>query len=420
VYALVRFRTARALASVSCFLLLVLVGGRASGAWPPLSVVWQRAQSAAPDVVRAKGQVLVARAAGVGARMSSFQNPYMEFYVDGRVSPSSPGDRIGLSGILWLPFEIAGQRSARIVEADALLEWQRLDAVDAQSRAMGAAIAAYGQAVVSTARLTQARIAEKQALAEVDYFTARTAAGDATIVEGALAEAEVARYSQLRVEASLTLQEALERVAILTAEPEISSPPEDVTTDPPALVMADADAQVKAVLDRSALLRSLDSEARYYVEQRGRAEADRSPPFSLILTAARDDLGAARVGGGLAWTFPIIRRNEGEIAHASANEARAKDERIATAGMLVTRVRADVVHYQLSMAAIGSLDRSGLPAASKVEEATLAAFRAGKAELLRVINARRDLAIARSRRLDLVEQAWSALGDLAALRGELP
>ena len=85
-----------------------------------------------------------------------------------------------------------------------------------------------------------------------------------------------------------------------------------------------------------------------------------------------------------------------------------------------TRARADIEHYQILMTAIGSLDRAGLPAASRVEEATLAAFRAGKAELLRVINARRDLALARSRRLDLVQRAWSAFGDLAALRGELP
>ena len=296
----IEFPKARAVAAVGCFLFLLIGSGVAHGSWPPLPEVWQRARQVAPGVVQARGQVLVAKAAGVGARMSSFQNPYMEVYLDRRVSQGAPGSGVGLSGSLWLPFEIAGQRSARIIEAEALLEWQKLGEIDAESRAMGAAIVAYGDAVVSAARLAQAQIAERQAQAEVEYFTARANAGDATIVNRALAEAEVARYSQLRVEAALALHDSLEQIAILTAMPEVSAPPSDVATDPPALRFDDAEAQIQAILDRSPLLRSLDTEARFYSEQRDRAQADRSQPLSAILTAGRDDLGAARIGGGLA------------------------------------------------------------------------------------------------------------------------
>ncbi|HKQ69215.1 MAG TPA: TolC family protein [Polyangiaceae bacterium] len=380
--------------------------------------MWHRAKVAAPEVVRANGQVLLAKAAGVGARMSSFQNPYFEVYVDRRVSSGSQG--LGVSGILWIPFEIAGQRSARIDESDSLLDWQKTAHGDAEARAVGAVVVAYGDTIVAAARLAQAEIAEHQAQAEVDYFSARANVGDATVVDKALAEAEVARYAQLRAEAGIALVRSREQVAVLTAMPDLESPKGDVATDPPPLRLGDPDTQAQAVVERSPLLRALDGEARFYDRQRDRAEAERSSPVSAIVTAGRGEFGDARVGGGVAWTFPIIRRNQGEIARASAGEARAKAERGAFTVALRSRARADAEEYQQTLAAIGALDRTGLPAASRVADATLASFKAGKAELIRVINARRDLAVARSRRLDLVQGAWRAFGDLAAMRGELP
>jgi cobalt-zinc-cadmium efflux system outer membrane protein len=62
----------------------------------------------------------------------------------------------------------------------------------------------------------------------------------------------------------------------------------------------------------------------------------------------------------------------------------------------------------------------GLPANERLVEAATASWRAGKSELVQVVIARRDLASARLRRLDLVETIWRMYGDIAAVMGELP
>jgi cobalt-zinc-cadmium efflux system outer membrane protein len=207
---------------------------------------------------------------------------------------------------------------------------------------------------------------------------------------------------------------------MLIGVPEIEAPPPDVPTDPPALRTNEIGVKAQAAVERSPLLKSLESETLYYERQRERAERDRSPPLTAILTAGRGELGDARVGGGLGWTVPVLRRNQGEIARAVAEEGRTNAERASWSMVLRSRVRADAEEYRQTLEAVGSLDSAGLPAAALVADATRAAFQAGKTELIRVINARRDLAVARSRRLDLVLSAWAAYGDLASILGDLP
>ena len=312
-------QSVRGLSCLAVFLSMVLSASSARAAWPSLTEVWQRAKIAAPEVVRARSAVLVAQSAGAGARISSFHNPYLEIYVDRAVSQPATG--VAVSGVLFLPFDINGQRSARIAEANALLSWQKLSQVEAESQVLGASVIAYGGAVVAAVRLAQAEIAERQAEAEVEYFRGRAAAGDATLVDRATAEAEVARYSQLRAEAGIALVRARQQVAMLTGVPEVEAPPPNVPTNPPALRATEISAQAQAVVERSPFLKSLESETLFYERQRERAErVTAPPPLSAILTAGRSELRRHPRGGGLGWTFPVLRRNQGEIARAVAEE----------------------------------------------------------------------------------------------------
>jgi outer membrane protein TolC len=52
--------------------------------------------------------------------------------------------------------------------------------------------------------------------------------------------------------------------------------------------------------------------------------------------------------------------------------------------------------------------------------ASVDGFKAGKIDITRALLARRDLAIARARRLDLIEAAWRAYADLVVISGDLP
>jgi cobalt-zinc-cadmium efflux system outer membrane protein len=397
---------------------LVVRTAAADPAWPTLEDALSKARMRAPAILQAEGELGRAAAAGVGARMSSLGNPYLEVIADRGMDAAHAG--LQIQAQLFLPLEIAGQRSARIHEATAQVQWRQAARREAEGQAQGAVASAYGGALIAVARILVAERAESAARTELAWFTARAQVGDATIVDRNLAEAEVSRWGQLRVEAQVRLTEAREALAVLTGLPVVEPPEAIATPDPPDLRTSSPDAYVRAVLERAPALQSIDQEGVYWDRQIERAEADRSPPVNLIVSGGRGELGDARLGGGLGWAFPVVRRNEGEIARAHHEKQRTRTLRASYAVLLEARARAVFDRFTLTKRADATLDAEGLPAAERVVDATNAAFKAGKLELVRVLNARRDLATARSRRLDLDEAAWRAYGEMISLVGERP
>ena len=69
---------------------------------------------------------------------------------------------------------------------------------------------------------------------------------------------------------------------------------------------------------------------------------------------------------------------------------------------------------------VQTLDDSGLPSMQKALEAAQDLYKLGKTEISRLLLARRDYAVARARRLDLIEQGWRAYAQLCAITGETP
>ena len=115
-----------------------------------------------------------------------------------------------------------------------------------------------------------------------------------------------------------------------------------------------------------------------------------------------------------------MRGNEGEIARAATAASRARADRDAVARSVDAKVQGLSEQLARTGEAVADLERDGIPAAEGLVQATDGAFRAGKLELVRVLNASRDLALMRGRRLDLLESGWRAYGELAALLGALP
>jgi cobalt-zinc-cadmium efflux system outer membrane protein len=197
------------------------------------------------------------------------------------------------------------------------------------------------------------------------------------------------------------------------------APPEELAPDegPPRLPEG---IRVEDWVDRSPAVQAFRSEGRYWTASRERFEADRTPPLVLIATGGRGDYGEARIGGGLGFEFPVFRRNQGEIAHADAEQTRAERVGRSVHAALLERARGALAAYRGLIAGIDELDRNGIPAAVRAERAVTEAQRVGKVEMIRVLITRRDVAAARARRLDLVEDAWSAYAELASIRGALP
>ncbi len=401
--------------AIAAFALVVSAALPARAEWPSLEEVWRASRQRAPESVEAQSETMLARSEGVGARMSSFDNPSLLVSADHGVGATPAGASAGLqaTGQLGIPIEITGQRSARIRSTEALISWRERQQAAAEGRAGGAAIAAYGHAVVARARVDLASQAEEQARTEVTWFEARVQAGDATAVDRSLAQTELARYAQFRAEAQIDLVEAQADLRALTELPDLGDPPAGFEPALPPRTGARGSLAPPAV-------EAFEREQVYWDREADKARTTRWAPLQVMLVGGQDEFGQIRVGGGVGWSLPLVRRGEGEIARATTAASRARADRDAVARAVEARIRGLTEQLARTSDAVAELDRAGIPAAEGLVRATDGAFRAGKLELVRVLNARRDLALMRGRRLDLLQNGWVAYGELAAVMGVLP
>lgn len=383
-------------------------------AFPTLEEAIARAQARAPSAVDARGATRVAESLEVGARVSSLGNPYVELTGErGKVTRD-----VQVNAALYLPIEIQGQRGARIAEWERLVAWRRAGLGDALARTLRDATEAYGRAKIASARLEQAERAERESTLEASTVGQRVRAGDATAYELSVAESETSRWAQLRVSASVELRQALTRLEELTGDKIERPSVTDVST--PSLRRPLPADDWSSWLAGNPSLKALQAESQLWQATAERSKKEAWSPLSVVVTGGRGDFGEARVGAGLAWTFPVFRRNQGEIARAESEQTRTQAVRSALGDAIAARLNGTSDTYQIASAGVLELQSTGIPAAERVVTTAVEGQRAGKGEVTRVLIARRDLAAARTRQLDLVELAWSAYAVLAAFKGELP
>ncbi|MFO0755044.1 MAG: TolC family protein [Byssovorax sp.] len=381
---------------------------------PTLAKVVALAREQAPNVALARAELGVGRAGYAGARLAPVTNPYVEM-IAGRGSSGTKD--VTLQGTLFFPIEVSGQRDLRIAENDALVAWQTANVGVSRADATGEAVRAFGAAAVSAGRVRTYDAIVAVARAEADLYAARREAGDATVQDATLARVELAKNVVMLEEARADLARALGLLNGITGARFTEAPGED-SLEPPAPRPAEPSADAAA---RSApLVQAADQESVFHARSRDRQARDAHNPLSLIVTAGRGDLGEARIGGGLGWTFPVFRKNQGDVARADAERARAVTSREVRARVIAATLAGLRSEQQQVLRALGELRANAEPAALAAVEAALTMQRAGKVELLHVLTARRDLALLRIRRLDLVERAWSIAGEIAALTGEMP
>lgn len=386
---------------------------------PTLARTIELARARALSVVDAEGELGVAASQMAGARQSSVGNPYADIQIDHGLAN---GQQLQALAYGYIPVDVGGQRGARITEADKLISWRRMGLVDAKAAATGDAVSAYGALVVGAQRVAESVIGEQFAREEARFVAGRLEAKDATVYERALADAEVARWVQQRAEAELATTNARLRLALVTGSPTTRTEtlPPGTAVVPPALRAAWDEPFLARVVDRSPLLARAAAERAYWDASAERYEKEKVPPLSFEVIGGRGAAGEARVGGGLVVTLPITRRYQGEIARAEHGRAHVQKSLPLWRNMVESRVRAARDAFTTATHAVTELDRTGIPALETAVNAANEGYRAGKIELTRVLLARRDLATARSRRLDLLDAAWRAYADLAIFAGDLP
>ncbi len=410
-------RTHFTIAAYATVVAAALVANSARAEFPDLPKVIERARERGPLSLVAGAEVRVAGATRHAAGLPPLTNPYLEVFVD------RGKDTNGFAQVqanLWLPIELSGQKGKRVAEVDAMVKWKTTARASAQAAAVGEGVAAYGEAIAAWARKLHAVEGEKIARDEAAYVTGRFEAKDATAVDKAQADGEVARWLTMRAEAELGYALGHARLAIATGDPSLGEPTAQSSLDLPALRFKDGDALAKYLIENSPMVKQYEYEAAYFMASREKWDADKYAPVNFIITTGRGDAGEFRIGGGLSWTFPVLRKNQGEVARSEAEGDRAKTNYAIAAAGVTARAKGFYVAYDVARKALQTIDEIAIPAAQTVVDASVTAWKAGKIEMTRVFLARRDLATARERRLEIATAGWRAYGDLAGLVGDVP
>lgn len=244
------------------------------------------------------------------------------------------------------------------------------------------------------ARASTAQRADALALARRLRATAqaRFDSGDVPRLEVIQADLEVAR-----AEADLTVQRQDERVALSRLNALLNEPADtaceaagSLEDAPPMQSMADLASRA----ERSNP--DLERLAQEIVIEEGRGallRAERVPDLTVELGADFDSPGEFRVGprGGLGIELPLFSRKQGELARSAAAIRTLESETEAARRAVAARVEAAYYEWNARQTQVDLYRRSLVPAARDLEGLAEESYRAGKANLLTVLDAQRNV-----------------------------
>jgi outer membrane protein, heavy metal efflux system len=377
-----------------------------------LRAIIELAKKRAPEVSVAQADLTSSRSAMVNGRMAPLQNPYLEVIAD-RGNKGVTKD-VMVMGTLWLPVELSGQRGSRRREAESFVSLHSAYVAQARARAASRAVRAYGFTVVATERMIVLSELLTSARAEADLMAERVKAGDAVARDASLAAVEAARHDVMLAETRANLLHAQGELAELLGSDALE---QLAPAPPPSLRPADFRA-VK--VEQTPHSQALRAEATFYSSSAERLAREGQTPLSLGLVAGRGDFGETRLGGGLAYAFPVFRANRPERARATAESQRALTEKRLQESVFTRRLRLLQLEQEEVVRALSTLTTTALPAAQLAVSAVQETYSAGKTEMLAVLLSRRELSALSLRRLELLERNWLLVSEYVEITGDLP
>ncbi|MDB4964693.1 MAG: hypothetical protein JWN44_382 [Myxococcales bacterium] len=380
-----------------------------------------RAVHASPLVVRADRERDLAAAGRIGAGVLLPANPVISA-AGGHRSDRSVSTPLAVgpewSARLEQTFEVAGQRGARLAEAD---------------RAIAVAVARQGLARVDTRAATRASyVALQVTRAQADAAgrrvklgdqlltaaRARVKAGAASDVELHLAEVEQARLEHDRIEADLAAGEAERLLKLLVGAPSGAQLDPTTPLEPPAISSVDGERMLEQALVRRQERKLLGAATEHVDAVAKRLRREIAPNPTLFVDVAGQQPGQIYVGGGVALPIPIWRRNQGELAQARAERRRLEDEgRLLTREITLELASAlRVVEARQTEAKLWT--ERIVPSAEANVELVRQGWLGGKFDLFRVVQVTREAADARRRQLEVLGDLWRARIELFRVAGE--
>jgi cobalt-zinc-cadmium efflux system outer membrane protein len=290
------------------------------------------------------------------------------------------------------PLEIGGQRGRRIEVAK-----QEASLLDLEITALERAVrkdvrkAFYGY---MAARATTAQRAEVLGLTKrlKEIAQTRFDAGDIPQLEVFQADLEVSR-----AQAELTVQQQEEKVTLSKLNALLNEPAEtqwDITS---GLEDAPTMQTLSDLISRAAQtnpdLAHLAQEIRVEESRRSLLKAERIPNLTVEFGSDFNSPPDFRAGprGGLSMELPIFTRNQGELSQSSALLRALESESTATRRAVAARVEAAYYEWVTRQTQVDLYRGTLVPAARRLEGLAEESYRAGKANLLTVLAAQRDV-----------------------------
>jgi cobalt-zinc-cadmium efflux system outer membrane protein len=187
---------------------------------------------------------------------------------------------------------------------------------------------------------------------------------------------------------------------------------------PPAVILADLVIRAQA---SNPELQHLAQEQKIEQSHRSLLAAERIPTVGLQFGADFNSPGQGgfRAGprGQISFALPIFSRNQGELAQSRATSSMLDSEVAATRRAVAGRVEAGYYEWSTRETEVDLYRRTLLPAVQRFEGLAEESYRAGRATLLTVLDAQRNVQQIEREYLDSLLALQTAFADLEEIVG---
>jgi cobalt-zinc-cadmium efflux system outer membrane protein len=318
-----------------------------------------------------------------------------------------------------LPVEIGGKRGRRI-ELARQGDFLTVVEIDSLARQIRRRVRAAYYAVTHTQTFTAQKQRALELARRVDEIAkARFDAGEVAQLEPLRADLEVALAETELAVAKQREKVALSGLNLLLNEPMETawelSPIEEL---PPAVILADLVIRAQA---SNPELQHLAQEQKIEQSHRSLLAAERIPTVGLQFGADFNSPGQGgfRAGprGQISFALPIFSRNQGELAQSRATSSMLDSEVAATRRAVAGRVEAGYYEWSTRETEVDLYRRTLLPAVQRFEGLAEESYRAGRATLLTVLDAQRNVQQIEREYLDSLLALQTAFADLEEIVG---
>ena len=384
---------------------------RAAGAAPPLTLAAaiRAALADNPEIQVARREIEISRGARLQAEARP--NPTLAAQLE-----DPRRDNRTHTVLLSQPFELGGQRAARIEASERAIDIARVQLEARRAELRASVTAAFFVALISQDRVRLARdsldLAARGSLAAGN----RVRAGKVAPLEETRARVAEAGVRLELVQAQGDLRTQRQQLGALLGRPALD---QALDGDALALPALPSEAAVEARLAEAPASRQARLQVRRLAALAELERARRIPDLTVTAGGQRDvALGRNQAIVGISVPLPLFDTNRGNIAEALSRRDQAEDQ----ADAIALRLRSDAAtarqRHANALAEVETLRGDILPGALTAVTAATTGFEFGKFGFLDVLDAQRTLLLARSQYLRALAEAHRAVTDLDRLLGE--